>query len=351
MPMLIDGIHIPLTLPFNREGALYLRKLESNVARYSLGPAAAFVALSAGMEADTLSDAETADALQLVASAAAPEKLLLAEISKPSVRGALRIAAVAEASRFDGVLLSPPLSPHLSPTESKLFFLAVADQSALPVVLLSSTMRQLSIEQIAELSQHPNIIGLYDEDLTPDRFQSIAQATQSVQRSVPVTSVFAPVTRRMQLHPAPDSSFILADSLKTGIQASAPSPASPVQMAAVKTRSKNVGFQIMASGTALQLVELLQRGAAGAMPFLAACAPQACYEAYAAFKDGDAALAAEKAHRLISADHALTKAGVAGIKYGCDLNGYYGGVPRLPRLPLDAPTKSVVEQALRSMPN
>ena len=26
--------------------------------------------------------------------------------------------------------------------------------------------------------------------------------------------------------------------------------------------------------------------------------------------------------------------GVAGIKFGCDLNGYFGGRPRLPLLPL-----------------
>ncbi len=42
------------------------------------------------------------------------------------------------------------------------------------------------------------------------------------------------------------------------------------------------------------MVELLEAGAAGAMLALSASAPQGCYEAYAAFKDGDPALAAEK---------------------------------------------------------
>ena len=44
--MLIDGIHVPLTSPFYRDGRSYLRKLEHNVARYSLTPVAGLVALS-----------------------------------------------------------------------------------------------------------------------------------------------------------------------------------------------------------------------------------------------------------------------------------------------------------------
>ncbi|MBW4037704.1 MAG: dihydrodipicolinate synthase family protein [Acidobacteria bacterium] len=350
--MLIDGIHIPLTLPFTRDGDLYLRKLEYNVARYSLGPASAFVALTSAAEADTLSDAETADVLHAISATAAPEKVLLAEISRPSVRGALAIAAIAEAANFDVVLLSAPTSSHLTPAERLLYFLAVADRSPLPVVLVNSVAaRHLTIEQIAELSHHPNIIGLYDEALTPDRFQVIAASTQHVQRSVTVTSVFAPVTRRMHISAAPASGLIHADSLTSGTKATLPAATIPPQTSSLKTRAKTVGFQVMAAGSTLHLVELLAAGVAGAMPAMSACAPQACHEAYAAFKDGDAALAAEKAYRLIAADAALADVGIAGIKYGCDLNGYYGGGPRLPRLPLDAPARAVIEQSLHSMRN
>src|ERR1700679_1693485 len=57
--MLIDGMHIPLTVPFNRDGESYLRKLEYNVGRYSLTPAAGLVALVA--EGAALSDDEVGD--------------------------------------------------------------------------------------------------------------------------------------------------------------------------------------------------------------------------------------------------------------------------------------------------
>jgi 4-hydroxy-2-oxoglutarate aldolase len=98
-------------------------------------------------------------------------------------------------------------------------------------------------------------------------------------------------------------------------------------------------------------VEVLQAGAAGAMLALSASAPQGCYEAYAAFKDGDAALAAEKGERLVEADAAIRALGIAGVKYGCDCNGYFGGAPRLPRLPLDAAGRATVERVLAGIRN
>ena len=55
---------------------------------------------------------------------------------------------------------------------------------------------------------------------------------------------------------------------------------------------------------------------------------------WAAFKDGDPKLARLKAERLLEADAVICELGVAGVKYACDLNGYFGGAPRLPRVGL-----------------
>ena len=43
--------------------------------------------------------------------------------------------------------------------------------------------------------------------------------------------------------------------------------------------------------------------------------------------------------------------GVAGIKYAMDLNGYYGGSPRLPLLPLTADLKKEVEDLMSDIRN
>jgi hypothetical protein len=60
--MLMDGIYVPLTAPFYRDGASYWKKLEHNVGRYSLTPAAGLVALTGEREA--LSEAEMRETLE-----------------------------------------------------------------------------------------------------------------------------------------------------------------------------------------------------------------------------------------------------------------------------------------------
>jgi dihydrodipicolinate synthase/N-acetylneuraminate lyase len=347
--MLIDGIHLPLTAPFTRDGESYLRKLEYNVGRYSLTPAAGLVALTAEGEGVALSDEETRESLRVIGEAADPTKVLVAAIAKDSVRGSLAVAEAAAKAGFDAVMLTaPPQWERLSSEEVMLFFRAVADASALPVVLSSESGAQgyrLSADEIAELAAHGNVLGLYDDGLTVERYRAIAEATQGVKREVEVTTVFASVTRRMMAQGQERGGLVSAASLSGG--SSVAVAAAP----ALKTRRKTVGFQVMAAGSARGVVELFEAGVAGAMMTLSACAPQGCYEAFAAFKDGNPALAGEKGHRLVEADAAIRALGIAGVKYGCDWNGYYGGAPRLPRLPLDAEGRAVVERALVGIRN
>lgn len=350
--MLIDGIHIPLTVPFTRDGEVYLRKLEHNVGRYSLTPASGLVALTADSEADALSDAETAEVLRVTGSSAAPEKVLVAGISKGSVKNALAVATMAEMAGFDAVLLSAPTGwARLTSAEVRWYFQTVADRSPLPVLLSSASGAhacQISVEMIGELARHPNIIGLYDSGLCVERYRAIADASRDVRRSVTVTPVFAPVTRRMQAsgqeNPGSAPGMISAGALAGGTAVAKVNAATTL-----KTRSKTVGFQVLAAGRADGLFDLLEAGAAGAMVAMSACAPQACHEVYAAFKDGNPALASEKSQRLAEADKLLSQAGIAGIKYGCDLNGYFGGAPRLPRFHLDAAAQSALERVLAAI--
>jgi len=340
--MLIDGIHVPLTAPFYRDGAGYWRKLEHNVGRYSLTPAAALVALPPGGEAGGLSDAEIAETLQVVSAASAREKVLVAGIAKDSVRGALSVAEQAAQAGFDAVVLSAP-EAKLSAAELGVYFAAIADSSALPVMLSGGI--EISVEQIAELAAHRNVLGIYGQELTAERYAAISAATREKHREVEVTTVFAPVTGRMKVQASDGpATFVPAESLGVGAGLAVAPP-----KASIKTRTKTVGFQTMAAGNAEQLVELLEAGVAGAMLRLAACAPQACHEVYAAFKDGNPELAREKAARLREADALMRELGIAGVKYACDLNGYYGGTPRLPKLALTGDERKRVEQVMAAL--
>ena len=351
--MLIDGIHVPLPSTFYRDGASYLRKLEHNVHRYSLTPAAGLIAFGPGGEGPSLSDAEIKESLKIVAGTASDEKVLIAGIQQDSVRGALAVAEEAASAGFDALLLSAPAgwASLRCRAEILVYYRAIADAASLPVLLSSDPVApacELSVEEIAGFSAHHNILGLYDSGLSLARYQAIAAATSSVRRDVAVTTIFAPVTGRMM---APDviadTNFVSADL----INAFSPAMTTAMPQPAIKMRSKTVGFQVMAAGAATDLLPLLQAGVAGALPRLSACAPQACHEVYAAFKDGNPGLAAEKAQRLAAADALLSELGVAGVKYACDLNGYFGGFPRLPRLPLDGADRQRVDSVMAQLRN
>lgn len=356
--MLLQGLFVPLTCPFYRDGASYLRKLEHNVARYSLGPAAGMAALAPGGEAGSLRDAEKAEFLKSVAAAAGAAKVLLTGVEAASVHAAMGTIEIAERLGFDAVLLGPPpdwarLVNGEDARELLLFYTAVADRSPLPIVLWSDARPPylpLPDETVLQLAQHANIIGLVDADLTAERAGRLLAATANHRRRVTVTTIFEAATRRMlQASAAPQpvpSNLVSVESLSGGTAALTTAVAVVEKMPALKTREKEVAFQVLSAGPMAGLVALLRSGVAGAMPALAACAPQSCFEAYAAWKDGDYALAEERAGRLNAVEELVGQWGPAAVKAGCDYNGYFGGISRLPRLPLTADQRTALERAM-----
>jgi dihydrodipicolinate synthase/N-acetylneuraminate lyase len=353
--MLLDGLFLPLMTPFYADGASYWRKLEHNVARYSRTPAAGMVALGPWSEAAGLSDEERRETLRIVGETAAAEKVLIACAAAESVRGALTLVEQAAEAKFDAVLLPAPrewqrLAREGSLKQVEMFFRAVADRAALPIILWSNAQTPafvMPVELAAELAAHPNVNGMMDAGLSAERFGEITSATQGVKRELTVTTVFAAVTRRMLDAPSEGAAtFVSAEALSGGASV-AVAPPKP----AIKTRSKTAGFQIVSAGAASEMAPLLEAGVAGVMPELAACAPQGCHEVWAAFKDGDPALARLKAARLREADEVVLGLGVAGVKYACDLNGYFGGAPRLPRVGLTAEEQARVAKALSEVKN
>ncbi|MGH9597717.1 MAG: dihydrodipicolinate synthase family protein, partial [Edaphobacter sp.] len=144
--MLLEGLQLPLTTPFYPDGRLNLPKLEHNVTRYSKTPAAGLVALSEWGEPTMLSDDETRQTLRCVADAAAVEKVLLAGVSRDSVAGTLDLAESAAQFGYDAVLVKSPSFFHSDKIDNRekellAYFLAVADRSALPVVLYGAASR------------------------------------------------------------------------------------------------------------------------------------------------------------------------------------------------------------------
>jgi 4-hydroxy-2-oxoglutarate aldolase len=351
--MLLEGIFAALTTPFYPDERIYFRKIEANMARYSRSLLAGMIVLGSTGEAVALDDAETREVLRASVEAAAPDKVLIAGVGRESVKGTVTLAEVAAELQYDAVLVRPPsyYATNLPAPAMLNYFRSVADRSPLPVILYNipkCVPYQIPIELIAELAQHPNIIGIKDSSGSVDRIRDTVAATQSVpRRTVPVTQIFEAVTARMLNAPAdPSGSFVPATDLAVGTAIATAPPVAPP-----KTRSREVGFQVIC-GSASALFESLQAGATGGILAFAACAPQACQEIYLAWKDHDLALAAEKQKRIAAVNkRVVSEMGIAGVKYACDFNGYYGGRPRSPLLALSASEKAEVEHLLADTRN
>ena len=92
-------------------------------------------------------------------------------------------------------------------------------------------------------------------------------------------------------------------------------------------------------------------GAVGAILAFADPAPTACFEIYQAWKERAREIAREKQDRIAAAaKRVVGQLSVPGVKYALDLNGYYGGLARLPFLPLTAEEKKEVEKLMAGKP-
>ncbi len=363
--MLLDGIFPAITTPFYPDGRIYLKKLEHNVERYSRTPCAGMVVLGSTGEAIMLGDEESRDVLRHAARAAAPDKVLLAGVGRESLIETLRLAEYAAEQQYDAVLVRTPhyYAPYYGLTHGAggltnpgggmvTYYRALADRSPLPVVLYSIpkfTHCELPLEVVGELAQHPNIIAVKDSSGSLERLAALVAATRSApKRTVLVTPVFTAFTSRMMLaesEAAMMPNFVSADLL------AGTTPMAALEPVIKTTRKKEVGFQVL-TGSADNLLPALESGVNGAILAFAAPAPQACQEVYTAWKENDPVIAREKQQRLVDSARVVTgKYGVPGLKHACDLNGYYGGVPRIPLLPLTVEEKAEVAVAMADLRN
>jgi len=350
--MLLQGIFPAITTPFYPDGKLYLKKLEHNVDRYSRTPVSGMVVLGSTGETVMLSDDEQREVLRVAREVAADEKVLVAGVGQESAHNTLVLIELVARLGYDVALVRTPsyYRPQMKAKPESLLahYRFVADRSPLPVLLYSVppfTAYDLPTEMVAELSGHPNIIGIKESSGSVEKIAAMKQACEkvAVRRDVAVTNTFEAVTRRMA-NPATanNGSFVSAEALGGTAVAAAPPK--------MKTRTKNVGFQI-AAGAAQALLPSLKAGAGAAVLAFAAPAPTACFEVYAAWKDGNDKLAEEKQQRITAAAQRLAAFGVPGVKYALDLNGYYGGNARLPLLPLTQAEKDEIAALMRDLRN
>jgi 4-hydroxy-2-oxoglutarate aldolase len=352
--MLLHGIFPPITTPFYPDGNVYFKKLEANVERYSKTPIAGIVALGSTGEAIYLSDQERREVLKSTREAAAANKVLIAGTGSESAVDTLKLTDYAAELGYDAALVRTPFyyKKQMQPPNILAFYRTVADRSPLPVLIYSVppfTGYDMPAELVIELADHPNVIGIKESSANVEKVRRLVEGTRHVKRSATVTETFDAVTPRMLK--AADSGNGNGGELVTLGGGTKPSSAAVNVVAGLKTRQKEVGFQVLV-GAAQTLEPSLQVGAVGAILAFADAAPTACYEIYAAWKEGDIELARLKQSRIDNASVRIVSGlGIAGMKHAMDFNGYFGGPVRLPLLPLTADLKAEVEQLMADTRN
>ncbi|MBI3665455.1 MAG: dihydrodipicolinate synthase family protein [Acidobacteria bacterium] len=292
--MKLDGIFPPIATPFDHNGDLYLAKLKHNVEKWNRTKLAGYVVCGSTGESVMLTREEKVKLWETVKEGAAPNKLLIAGTGMESVRETAELTNLAAALGYQAAMVRTPhyYKNLISSGEAQaLYYRAVADRSKIPLIIYNwpqVTGVDIPARTVVELAGHPNIIA-------------VKESSGNIEK-----------TMYMVNHAPP-------------------------------------GFQVLV-GSAPTLWPSLMVGAVGAILAFANAAPYTCISIYEAFRTREDKAAVDLQKRATPAAVAVTvKYGIPGLKYAMDLNGYYGGPPRLPLVPPGVEAKREIEEAFREI--
>jgi 4-hydroxy-2-oxoglutarate aldolase len=273
---------------------MYRVKVQHNFEKWSRTSLAGFVVGSLSGEGPLLDDTEKLELFRLAAAHVPADRTIIADVSAEGVRSAVCLArAAAEAGAHAVISTVPHQYRNLmyGPETQMLFFRALADQSPLPVLIHNAPLMtgvDVSPDTAEKLAAHPNIAGV-------------------IETGTPVSRI--------------------------------------AQIRAVTSKD----FGILA-GTESQVWESLKLGANGAALAFASAAPYATIAIWEAFRTREEAAGIDWQGRVAHPSILITDMyGVPGLKHAMDLNGYYGGPPRLPFVPVSQDARNEIEDAFRDL--
>jgi 4-hydroxy-2-oxoglutarate aldolase len=292
--MKLQGIFPPIATPFDHNGNLYPAKVQHNVEKWNRTSLSGYVVCGSTGESVMLSAEEKVQLWEMAANFAAPEKLLIAGTGMESVRETVCLTHRAAEMGYQAAMVRTPhyyKSLLNRPDAQALYFRSVADQSRLPIIIYNwpqATGVDIPAETVAALSEHPNIIAVKESS---GNLEKVMQMIREVR----------------------------------------------------------YGFQVMV-GSAPTLWPSLLMGATGAILALANAAPYATIAIWEAYRTREEAAGRDWQNRIARAAMLVTtRYGVPGLKHAMDLNGYYGGPPRLPLSVPGAEAKREIQEAFRDL--
>jgi 4-hydroxy-2-oxoglutarate aldolase len=148
--MKLQGIFAALATPFDYKGDVYKAKVQHNVEKWNKTALAGYAVCTRTGEGPLLMAEEKAAVWEMVAQAAAPGRLLIADVSAEGVRESAVLARRAADLGYHAVLASMP-GAYGAATVG-LYCSALADQSPLPLLLRDAP----------EIPSHPNVTAIVD---------------------------------------------------------------------------------------------------------------------------------------------------------------------------------------------
>jgi len=292
--MKLQGIFPPITTPFDHEGNIYVSKIRHNVEKWNLTALSGYVVMGSTGESVMLTPEEKFCMWEEVAKAAAPGKLLIAGTGVEGVRETVWLTnRAAEMGYVAAMVRTPHYYKNLinNAAAQMTYYRAVADQSKIPLIIYNwpqTTGVDIPPDAVAALSEHPNIIAIKESS---GNLEKVMQMIREVRH----------------------------------------------------------GFQVLV-GSAPTLWPSLLMGACGAILAYANAAPYSCIAIWEAYRTREEAAGLDWQNRIARAAQLVTvKYGVPGLKHAMDLNGYYGGPPRLPLVVPTPEAKHEIAEAFHDL--
>ena len=275
-----SGTFLPVTTPFDPvTGDVDVIAFRANLRHWFEHPISGVLVGGSTGEAVFLDEAERVSLLEAARDVVPEHALIIAGTGTESTRHTIRMTQEAADAGADAVLVSPPAfyKGAMSPEILTRHYRAVADASPVPVLIYQVPLRLSTLEfptrLVAELSRHPNIVGIKDSRGQLDLVAELVEACGD-------------------------------------------------------------DFQVLVGSGAI-LYGALEVGAVGGVVAVGLMAPAEAAEISVAFREGRSADAGRNQEQIASVHKQIVGGmGAGGIKAALDMLGMRGGSPRPPLAPL-----------------
>lgn len=164
MSLLFEGVSAAVTTPF-KDGKLDTESFEKHLQFLKDNDIQAFIINGTTGESSTLTAEEKRQTLEIAVKVAAGDIPVIAGTGTNDTRESIEASLEAQQLGVDGLLVITPYYNRTTQPGAIQHFTAIADAVDLPIIMYDVPARTgmtLEAETVAELSKHPNIVGLKD---------------------------------------------------------------------------------------------------------------------------------------------------------------------------------------------